>query len=81
MNSNEIIEKLKLNFENAPEEIPINFLINGNLAKKTNFIQQLMLADNTGYTEEEIYKYIFWCGTNKILEDLASNDEHNNSQP
>jgi len=73
MNINEIIEKLKLNLDKTPEEIPVNILVKGFTANKINFIRELMLADHPGYTDEEIYQYIFWSGANKILEDLANN--------
>lgn len=80
MNINEIIEKLKLNLDKPVEEIPVNILVKGFTANKVNFISQLMLADNPGYTEEEIHQYIFWSGTNKILEDLANNVQNDNSE-
>ena len=80
MNSNEIIEKLKLTLDKTPEEIPVNILVKGFTANKIKFISQLMLADNPGYTDEEIYQYIFWSGANKILEDLANNVQNNNSE-
>ena len=80
MNSIEIIEKLKLNLDKPVEEIPVNILVKGFTANKINFISQLMLADYPGYTDEEIYQYIFWSGANKILEDLANNVQNNNSE-
>jgi hypothetical protein len=80
MNSIEIIEKLKLNLDKPVEEIPVNILVKGFTANKINFISQLMLADHPGYTDEEIYQYIFWSGANKILEDLANNVQNNNSE-
>ena len=80
MNINEIIEKLKLNLDNPVEEIPVNILVKGFTANKINFISQLMLADNPGYTDEEIYQYIFWSGANKILEDLAKNVSNDNPE-
>ena len=80
MNSNEIIEKLKLTLDKTPEEIPVNILVKGFTANKIKFISQLMLADHPGYTDEEIYQYIFWSGANKILEDLANNVQNNNSE-
>jgi hypothetical protein len=80
MNSNEIIEKLKLTLDKTPEEIPVNILVKGFTANKISFISQLMLADNPGYTDEEIYQYIFWSGANKILEDLANNVQNDNSE-
>lgn len=80
MNSIEITEKLKQSFNNAPDEIPVNILVNGNLANKIHFIHQLMLAENPGYTEEDVYKYIFWSGANKILEDLANNVQNDNPE-
>jgi hypothetical protein len=39
-----------------------------------------MLADHPGYTDEEIYQYIFWSGANKILEDLANNVQNDNPE-
>ena len=80
MISIEIIEKLKLNLDKPVEEIPVNILVKGFTANKINFISQLMLADHPGYTDEEIYQYIFWSGANKILEDLANNVQNNNSE-
>jgi hypothetical protein len=80
MNSTEIIEKLKMTLDKAPVEIPVNILIKGFTANKVHFINQLMLAENPGYTDEEIYEYIFWSGANKILEDLANNVQNDNSQ-
>ena len=80
MNSNEIIEKLKLTLDKTPEEIPVNILVKGFTANKIKFISQLMLADNPGYTDEEIYQYIFWSGANKILEDLANNVQNDNPE-
>jgi hypothetical protein len=80
MNSIEIIEKLKQTFNDSPNEIPVNILVNGNLANKIYFIHQLMLAENPGYTEEDVYKYIFWSGSNKILEDLANNVQNDNPE-
>ena len=80
MNINEIIEKLKLNLDNPVEEIPVNILVKGFTANKISFIRQLMLADHPGYTEEEIYYYIFWSGANKILEDLAKNVSNDNPE-
>lgn len=80
MNSIEIIEKLKQTFNDTPNEIPVNILVNGNLANKIYFIHQLMLAENPEYTEEDVYKYIFWSGTNKILEDLANNVQNDNPE-
>ena len=80
MNINEIIEKLKLNLDKPVEEIPVNILVKGFTANKINFIYQLMLADHPGYTDEEIYQYIFWSGANKILEDLANNVQNDNSE-
>ena len=80
MNSNEIIEKLKLTLDKTPEEIPVNILVKGFTANKIKFISQLMLADNPGYTDEEIYQYIFWSGDNKILEDLANNVQNDNPE-
>jgi hypothetical protein len=47
---------------------------------KVHFISQLMLAEKPGYTDEEIYEYIFWSGANKILEDLANNVQNDNSE-
>ena len=80
MNSIEIIEKLKLNLDKPVEEIPVNILVKGFTANKIKFISQLMLADNPGYTDEEIYQYIFWSGANKILEDLANNVQNDNPE-
>ena len=80
MNINEIIEKLKLNLDNPVEEIPVNILVKGFTANKVNFISQLMLADHPGYSDEEIYHFIFWSGANKILEDLANNVQNDNPE-
>ena len=80
MNINEIIEKLKLNLDKPVDEIPVNILVKGFTANKVNFISQLMLADHPGYTDEEIYQYIFWSGANKILEDLAKNVQNDNPE-
>ena len=80
MNINEIIETLKLNLDKSVDEIPVNILVKGFTANKINFIRELMLADHPGYTDEEIYQYIFWSGANKILEDLANNVQNNNSE-
>ena len=80
MNSIEIIEKLKLNLDKPVEEIPVNILVKGFTANKVHFINQLMLAENPGYTDEEIYEYIFWSGANKILEDLANNVQNDNPE-
>jgi hypothetical protein len=80
MNSTVIIEKLKMTLDKAPVEIPVNILVKGFTANKVHFINQLMLAENPGYTDEEIYEYIFWSGANKILEDLANNVQNDNSQ-
>ena len=80
MNSIDIIEKLKLTLDKAPEEIPINILVKGFTANKVHFISQLMLAEKPGYTDEEIYEYIFWSGANKILEDLANNVQNDNPE-
>lgn len=80
MNINEIVEKLKLNLDKPVDEIPVNILVKGFTANKINFISQLMLADHPGYTDEEIYQYIFWSGANKILEDLAKNVSNDNTE-
>lgn len=80
MNINEIIEKLKLNLDKPVDEIPVNILVKGFTANKINFIRELMLADHPGYTDEEIYQYIFWSGANKILEDLANNVQNDNPE-
>ena len=80
MNSNEIIEKLKLTLDKSPEEIPVNILVKGFTANKVHFISQLMLAENPGYTDEDIYEYIFWSGANKILKDLANNVQNDNPE-
>jgi hypothetical protein len=80
MNSIEITEKLKNTLNNSPEEIPVNVLVKGFLSNKLHFIYQLMLAENPGYTEEEVYEYILWCGANKILEDLANNVQNDNPE-
>jgi hypothetical protein len=80
MNSIEIIEKLKLNLDKPVEEIPVNILVKGFTANKVHFISQLMLAEKPGYTDEEIYEYIFWSGANKILEDLANNVQNDNPE-
>ena len=80
MNINEIVEKLKLNLDKPVDEIPVNILVKGFTANKINFISQLMLADHPGYTDEEIYQYIFWSGANKILEDLANNVQNDNPE-
>ena len=80
MNSIDIIEKLKLTLDKAPGEIPVNILVKGFTANKVHFISQLMLADHPGYTDEEIYQYIFWSGANKILEDLANNVQNDNPE-
>jgi hypothetical protein len=80
MNSIDIIEKLKLTLDKAPEEIPVNILVKGFTANKVHFISQLMLAEKPGYTDEEIYEYIFWSGANKILEDLANNVQNDNPE-
>ena len=80
MNSIDIIKKLKLTLDKAPEEIPVNILVKGFTANKVHFISQLMLAEKPGYTDEEIYEYIFWSGANKILEDLANNVQNNNPE-
>ena len=80
MNSINIIQKLKLTLDKAPEEIPVNILVKGFTANKVHFISQLMLAEKPGYTDEEIYEYIFWSGANKILEDLANNVQNDNPE-
>jgi hypothetical protein len=80
MNSIDIIQKLKLTLDKAPEEIPVNILVKGFTANKVHFISQLMLAEKPGYTDEEIYEYIFWSGANKILEDLANNVQNDNPE-
>jgi hypothetical protein len=80
MNINEIVENLKLNLDKPVDEIPVNILVKGFTANKINFISQLMLADHPGYTDEEIYQYIFWSGANKILEDLAKNVSNDNPE-
>jgi superfamily II helicase len=79
MNPNEIASRLKLMFENSPEELSINVIVSKNLAQKVNFIKELMLAENQDYTEEEIYKFILWNGANKILEEIADNAQVNNN--
>ena len=71
---------IKLTLDKTPEEIPVNILVKGFTANKIKFISQLMLADNPGYTDEEIYQYIFWSGANKILEDLANNVQNDNPE-
>jgi len=80
MDSIEIIEKLKTTLNSSPTEIPINILVKGFTANKVYFISQLMLAENPQYTDEEIYEYIFWSGTKKILEDLANNVQNDNPE-
>jgi malate dehydrogenase (oxaloacetate-decarboxylating)(NADP+) len=37
----------------------------------------LKIAEN----KEDVYKYIFWSGANKILEDLANNVQNDNPEP
>jgi hypothetical protein len=65
------INKIKESLSDAPSEIAINIIVNGNTAKKLLLLKEIMLLAMPDLDEDMIYKYLFTVGVNKELEKFS----------
>jgi hypothetical protein len=65
------INKIKESLSNAPSEVAINIIVNGNTAKKLLLLKEIMLLAMPDLDEDMIYKYLFTVGVNKELEKFS----------
>ena len=65
------INKIKESLSDAPSEVAINILVNGNTAKKLLLLKEIMLLAMPDLDEEMVYKYLFTVGVNKELEKFS----------
>lgn len=65
------INKIKESLSDAPSEVAINIIVNGNTAKKLLLLKEIMLLAMPDLDEDMIYKYLFTVGVNKELEKFS----------
>jgi hypothetical protein len=65
------INKIKESLSDAPSEVAINIIVNGNTAKKLLLLKEIMLLAMPDLDEEMVYKYLFTVGVNKELEKFS----------
>jgi len=65
------INKIKESLSDAPSEIAINIIVNGNTAKKLLLLKEIMLLAMPDLDEDMVYKYLFTVGVNKELEKFS----------
>lgn len=65
------INKIKESLSDAPSEVAINILVNGNTAKKLLLLKEIMLLAMPDLDEDMVYKYLFTVGVNKELEKFS----------
>jgi hypothetical protein len=65
------INKIKESLSDAPSEVAINIILNGNTAKKLLLLKEIMLLAMPDLDEDMVYKYLFTVGVNKELEKFS----------
>ena len=65
------INKIKESLSDAPSEVAINIIVNGNTAKKLLLLKEMMLLAMPDLDEDMVYKYLFTVGVNKELEKFS----------
>ena len=65
------INKIKESLSDAPSEVAINIIVNGNTAKRLLLLKEIMLLAMPDLDEDMIYKYLFTVGVNKELEKFS----------
>ena len=65
------INKIKESLSDAPSEVAINIIVNGNTAKKLLLLKEIMLLSMPDLDEDMVYKYLFTVGVNKELEKFS----------
>lgn len=65
------INKIKESLSDAPSEVAINIIVNGNTAKKLLLLKEIMLLAMPDLDVEMVYKYLFTVGVNKELEKFS----------
>jgi len=65
------INKIKESLSDAPSEVVINIIVNGNAAKKLLLLKEIMLLAMPDLDEDMVYKYLFTVGVNKELEKFS----------
>lgn len=65
------IKKIKESLSDAPSEVAINIIVNGNTAKKLLLLKEIMLLAMPDLDEDMVYKYLFTVGVNKELEKFS----------
>jgi hypothetical protein len=65
------INKIKESLSDAPSEVVINIIVNGNTAKKLLLLKEIMLLAMPDLDEDMVYKYLFTVGVNKELEKFS----------
>jgi hypothetical protein len=65
------INKIKESLSDAPSEVAINIIVNGNTAKKLLLLKEIMLLAMPDLDEDMVYKYLFTVGVNKELEKFS----------
>ena len=65
------INKIKESLSDAPNEVAINIIVNGNTAKKLLLLKEIMLLAMPDLDEDMVYKYLFTVGVNKELEKFS----------
>ncbi len=65
------INNIKESLANAPNEVAINIIVNGNTAKKLLLLKEIMLTAMPDLDDDMVYKYLFTVGVNKELEKFS----------
>jgi hypothetical protein len=65
------INKIKESLADAPNEVAVNIIINGNTAKKLLLLKEIMLTAMPDLDDDMVYKYLFTVGVNKELEKFS----------
>jgi hypothetical protein len=65
------INKIKESLSDAPSEVAINIIVNGNTAKRLLLLKEIMLLAMPDLDEDMVYKYLFTVGVNKELEKFS----------
>jgi hypothetical protein len=64
-------EDLLKELSNCPDEIPVNLIVNGTLAKKLHFVITL-LSKYYNLSEDEIVKFLIRQGVEKEIEKIGN---------
>ncbi len=71
-NPQELLNKINVELQNAPEEIAINTILTGIGAKKYHLMKTILSASNPELDEEDICKYIIRSGIEREMEKISN---------